>query len=146
MFSCNESLQSHDYSCIALVWSDKLANDLELSTTRVHSYSVRQFASLTVTFRELWEPLSGFAEWTNCALSRALWASTTCCKPFFLHKHSSTWSSHSMMQHDKMCPWITMGRHFIHQLFHRKETQLKAKTEHKTESLASHQIEAARTQ
>ena len=54
--------------------------------------------------------------------------------------------SEKCMFDDKMCPWIIMGRHFIHLLFHRKEKQPEAKTEHKTESLASCQIEAARMQ
>ena len=47
---------------------------------------------------------------------------------------------------DKMHPRIIMGRNFIHLLFHRKEKQSESKTEHKTESLASHQIEAAKMQ
>ena len=47
---------------------------------------------------------------------------------------------------NKMHPWIMMGRHFVHLLFHRKEKQLEAKTKHKPESLASCQIEAARMQ
>ena len=47
---------------------------------------------------------------------------------------------------NKMHPRIIMGRHFIHLLFHRKEKQPEAKTEHKTESLASHQIEVAKMQ
>ena len=47
---------------------------------------------------------------------------------------------------DKVHPRIIMGRHFIHLLFHSKEKQPEAKTEHKTESLASCQIEAAKMQ
>ena len=47
---------------------------------------------------------------------------------------------------NKMHPRIIMGRHFVHLLFHRKEKQPEAKTEHKTESLASHQIEVAKIQ
>ena len=30
---------------------------------------------------------------------------------------------------NKMHPWIIMGRHFIHLLFHRKEKWLESKTE-----------------
>ena len=47
---------------------------------------------------------------------------------------------------DKVCPRIIMGRCFIHLLFPRKEKQPEAKTEHKTESLAGCQIEAAKMQ